>query len=307
MDNKKFIGTFNTEAEVIDKIQELKAQGYTNDDIYVVAKDEANVSIVRGRTDADVQAAGGSWMDRFMAFLSGEDSVRGGLQNMGLSNEDIDRYYTDIQNGSILLYVDKNYGRLYDNGSLVDKADDNLGPDPLNRTGYRATTDRDGLETNPETEKTVRLREEQLNVDKETVQTGEVRVDKEVVEEEQSVNVPVSREEVYIERRPVSDTAAFDEAASTLEDGESIRIPVTEERVEVSKRPVVNEEIVIGKRKVEENEIVKETVKREEAHIDRTGKANLTGDETYLDEDDRLLSNNPNEPLNDYDDHRDRL
>ena len=51
----------------------------------------------------------------------------------------------------------------------------------------------------------VPLREEQLEVIKERVQVGELQVHKEVVEEQRTVHVPLLREEVYVERRPVID------------------------------------------------------------------------------------------------------
>ena len=111
------------------------------------------------------------------------------------------------------------------------------------------------------------MHEERLNVDKERVQTGEVNVGKHVIENEQTVEVPVSREEVYIERRAVNDEIA---AGEVFDDGENIHIPVMEERLEVTKRPVVSEEIIVGKREVHDTETISETVRREEAEIERT-------------------------------------
>lgn len=138
MDNKTFIGIFHSEETAIRKIQALKAQGYAVNDIYVVAKDEDNISMVRGRTDVDVQAvsdAEPSWLDRFMAFLSGEEPVRAALAKIGLTDEEIMSYYQDIENGSILLYVDKEYGTLHDAGSnIIETADPNLGPNPIDPT-----------------------------------------------------------------------------------------------------------------------------------------------------------------------------
>ncbi|WP_010289045.1 DUF2382 domain-containing protein [Kurthia massiliensis] len=125
-------------------------------------------------------------------------------------------------------------------------------------------------------EQRLALHEEQLEVDKKRVQTGEVQVDKHVVEEEQTFDVPVEREEVFIERRPVNQAATDStvdphtgETDAYEEDG-SIHIPVTEEQVEVTKRDVVTEEIVVGKRKVQDTETVSETVRREEADIKDT-------------------------------------
>lgn len=283
MDNKTFIGTFQSENEVIRKIEELKAQGYEENDIYVVAKDENDISMVRGRTNAEVQSADGSWIDRFMAFLSGEEPVRGALLNMGLSESEANRYYNDIQDGSVLLYVDKEYGRLYDTGSnIVDPADENLGPDPLNRQDYNMTADTESVVSDTgvtsrdmDEERRLQLHEEKLNVDKERVQSGEVRVEKNIVEEEQTVDVPVSREEVYIERRPVDREATGKDPAAVFDEDENIRIPLMEEKVEVSKKPMVSEEIVIGKRQVKDTETVSETVKREEADIDRSDEMRM--------------------------------
>ncbi|WP_164989012.1 YsnF/AvaK domain-containing protein [Fictibacillus sp. S7] len=115
----------------------------------------------------------------------------------------------------------------------------------------------------------MKLREEQLEIDKRREQTGEVNVNKNVIEEHQSVDVPVEHEEVYVERRPVNDADRTD--AEPIGDNEEIRVPLTEERLEVNKKPVVSEEIVVGKKKVTENQRVDETTRREEADIDRDG------------------------------------
>lgn len=112
----------------------------------------------------------------------------------------------------------------------------------------------------------MRLHEEHLSIDKEQKQTGKVNVEKHIVETQERVEVPVEHEEVYIERRAVDETAAGD----IVDDGEKIHILVMEERVEVTKRPVVSEEIVVGKRKVTDTELVNETVRREKADIQRT-------------------------------------
>ena len=73
---------------------------------------------------------------------------------------------------------------------------------------------------------------------------------KEVVEEQRTVHVPLLREEVYVERRPVID-GKFD--GSPFNEDEIIRIPITEERIEVTKRPVIVEEVIVGKTKNSRN------------------------------------------------------
>ena len=162
--------------------------------------------------------------------------------------------------------------------------------DDVNRTDRFDDTNRDLNRTDTDLNRTgteeekLRLHEERLNVDKERVQTGEVNVGKHVVEENQTIEVPVEREEVYVERRPVNEETtgnSFDKdsglTGDAYQEGENIHIPVTEERVEVTKKDVVAEEIVVGKRKVQDTEVVNETVRREEADIDENVKAKKDG------------------------------
>lgn len=126
-----------------------------------------------------------------------------------------------------------------------------------------------------ETEKTtsVRLREEQLDIIKERVQVGELQLQKEVVEEQRTVYVPLLREEVYIERRPVTD-GKYDGSAFT--EDEIVRIPITEERIEVTKRPVVVEEVIVGKRKIQETKQVQDIIRKEEARIVESSVPSVT-------------------------------
>jgi len=117
-------------------------------------------------------------------------------------------------------------------------------------------------------EQVLELREEELRARKETVQTGEVRIGTEVVEEQQSLDVPVTREEVTIERHPVERRPAD---GSITDESATIQVPVREEQVSVDKRTVVTEEINVGKRQVQDTERLSGTVRREEARVDVDG------------------------------------
>jgi uncharacterized protein (TIGR02271 family) len=69
---------------------------------------------------------------------------------------------------------------------------------------------------------------------------------------------------VTVERVPVEDGIA-----SEAEIGdEEIRVPVTAEEIVVEKRPVVKEEIRLRKEVVEDTEVVQEDVRQEEVEID---------------------------------------
>jgi len=107
--------------------------------------------------------------------------------------------------------------------------------------------------------------EEELNIDKREVSRGEARVSKHVETEHVSEPVTRRREEVVIERRPVEAGARAD---ATIGDSGEIHVPLTEEEVTVEKRPVVKEELVVGKRVVEERDVVEADVRREKFDID---------------------------------------
>jgi uncharacterized protein (TIGR02271 family) len=136
-----------------------------------------------------------------------------------------------------------------------------------------AVHDTAGSQTTPdESERTLQLREEELQSRKQTVETGKVRIGKQVISEQQTLEVPVTREEVTIERRPVARTPA---GCSFGESNETIQVPVHEEQVSVEKRTVVTDELEIGRRKVQETKQVSGTVRREEARIDTEGDTDL--------------------------------
>ncbi len=271
MADKKFVGTFPTETEVLKKIDELRTLGYKENDIYVVTNDENSLTIVRGQTNVSLQEAEGNWWDRFVAFLSGDEPVKTAFTHMGFTNEEATRYYNEVKNGNILLYVDREYGDLIHARKAEFQesyTDPNLGGNLTVDNFDQTTVNSASMNIDAEREERLQLHEEKLNVDKERVQTGEVNVGKHVVVDEQTVEVPVKREEVHIERRAATEETAAGEVFNDAND--NIHIPVMEEQVEVTKRPVVSEEIVVKKREVSDMETVNETVRREKADIDRT-------------------------------------
>jgi uncharacterized protein (TIGR02271 family) len=117
--------------------------------------------------------------------------------------------------------------------------------------------------------RSLRLRGEQLNVTKDNVQAGEVSLGKQVVSEQQTVNVPVTHEEVVIERHAYTDGQQTDD--TPIGEGETIRVPVNAEQVNVSKDTYVTGEVSLGKRQVQENQQVTDTVRHEEARLNQQG------------------------------------
>jgi uncharacterized protein (TIGR02271 family) len=145
----------------------------------------------------------------------------------------------------------------------------------LGSLGRGIATATSGSRRSAEDTESIELREEELRAEKERVQAGEVRVRKEVVTEERTLEVPVTREEVVVERRPA---AQGRKASGDIDDDKEIRIPLMEEEVRVEKTPVVREEVTLKKRQVQGKEEISDTVRREEARIEQTGDARVRGE-----------------------------
>jgi uncharacterized protein (TIGR02271 family) len=108
--------------------------------------------------------------------------------------------------------------------------------------------------------------EEELTATVREQEAGAVRIEKDVVEEERTLEVPLTEERVRVERRvvdrPVSaaDVGAFEETV--------IDVPLRSDTVDIQKQARVAEEIVVSKDAVERTEQVSDTVRREEVYVD---------------------------------------
>jgi uncharacterized protein (TIGR02271 family) len=124
----------------------------------------------------------------------------------------------------------------------------------------------------------VPVMEEELTATVREREAGAVRIEKDVVTEEQTLDVPVTEERVRVERRvvdrPVSaaDADAFEETV--------IDVPLRSETVDVQKQARVAEEVVVSKEATQRTERVADTVRREEVFVDEdaTVDASFTED-----------------------------
>ena len=118
-----------------------------------------------------------------------------------------------------------------------------------------------------ESERRIQLLGERLRIRKQKVDRGEVTLRKETVTEPQRIEVPVTHEEVVIERHSAAGKAPEGEIGKQ----QNIRIPVSEEKVEVEKRPEVREEVTARTKPVEEMKEVADSTRREELRVEKKG------------------------------------
>ncbi len=145
--------------------------------------------------------------------------------------------------------------------------DDRVGEQPFTHDAHPdSTVHRHGDESI-----VVPVREEELTATVREQEAGAVRIEKDVVAEERTLEVPVTEERVRIERRVVDRPVTATEADAFQET--VIDVPLTSEEVEVQKRARVAEEVVLSKEDVQRTEQVTGTVRREEVIVDEDASA----------------------------------
>jgi len=199
--------------------------------------------------------------------------IAGALIGLGIPDDEAAHYEKEFKAGRTIVTVRDVEDRYDDAWAILQRHGAFNKQFPRKRTRKTATAKtatRSRAKT--EAEKTMELREEELHARKQPVRTGEVRVRKDVVTETQTLDVPVTREEVVIERHPVGHKTSPN---ADIRPGEEVRIPVMEEQVRVAKDTVLKEEVNVGKRKVSGTKRVSGTVRKEKARVEREGKVDV--------------------------------
>ncbi len=124
--------------------------------------------------------------------------------------------------------------------------------------------------TRTEGAQNIQLLGEALRVHKDRISRGEVTLRKEVTTEMQTIQVPVTREELVIERHAV---AGGTTPTGKIGDTGEIRIPLSEERASIDKQTFVREEVSVGKREVEDVRQLSGEVRSEELVVDDETKS----------------------------------
>lgn len=122
-------------------------------------------------------------------------------------------------------------------------------------------------ETGVDNVNTIPVIEEHLLVEKRVVETGRLLVSKTVLEEEETVDVPLMSETFSVER--VAINQYVDTPPTVRYDGETTVFPVLKEVVVMEKRLLLVEEVHVTKRQTTTNDPQRITLRREEVTVQR--------------------------------------
>ena len=144
----------------------------------------------------------------------------------------------------------------------VGERDINYRTARVDESGVRA-----GQESFSPEDRVIPVTEEQLVVGKRAVQSGRVRIYGRVTEKPVEQSVQLQNERVTVDRRAVDRPVG----AGDNKDDVVIEITETKEEPVIGKQERVIEEIVIGKTTEEHTETVRDTVRRKDVEVERTG------------------------------------
>lgn len=227
---KKAYGSYLTEAEAREAMGHLYELGYMREEIKIV-------SINNSDENEDDNNDNESMWDKIKETFTPEDNYEKNYEKNLNHNErkEIEEYESNLQAGEVVLLVEEKAGHHHKEGINQDFTHD------------------------------------------EKVETSEVDVKKVTKHETETVEVPIEKEEVVIERKSASGRKVEDGEfiePDPYKDEEEIHIPIKEERINVSKDTVVNNEVVISKDKHKENKIVTKDVKYEDIEVDGNSELN---------------------------------
>ncbi|HSF49476.1 MAG TPA: DUF2382 domain-containing protein, partial [Nitrososphaeraceae archaeon] len=195
--------------------------------------------------------------------------------------------YILVQKGMInreKFYIPKDQAESYDGDVLRFRfSEQDLSQfqrEPLNIYGENSmqeqkTSQATKTETEQE-EENIPLTEERVDVSK-RLEENQATIFKEPIKETKTVEVPLTREEVSIERRPPSSDGSgssneTETQSPPIQSPQEIKIPLKKEEAEVTKKPYVKKVAVKKKAKTNKKKVTKDVVTSEEldtANIDK--------------------------------------
>ncbi len=113
----------------------------------------------------------------------------------------------------------------------------------------------------------LRLWAEEVSFDRETVETGRVRVRVVTREHDETTEIPLIRETVEVERVPIG--REIDAMPAPRQEGDTLVMPVVEEVVVTLRKLVLKEELRLRRVRTTEQHRETVTLRRQEAIVER--------------------------------------
>jgi uncharacterized protein (TIGR02271 family) len=182
--------------------------------------------------------------------------------------QEVGQDYVLVQRGMInkdKFYIPKDVVESYDGDVLRFSISEEDAKSRFLGDSPPPTPENEGLSAARKAEETttVPITEERLNVSK-SESTREATITKEPVTETKTVEVPVTHEEISVEKRPASGSTT---AERPVQSKTETKVPLKREEVQVTKQPYVKEEVSVKKKPVTETRTVTDKVTSEKVKV----------------------------------------
>ncbi|MTD30962.1 general stress protein [Planomicrobium sp. YIM 101495] len=104
-----FAETFEDEHALVKQINRMKAEGYVETDMFVLAKQDERLTFVRRNSEVEDVFVEDDWKQRFSTALSGNESLRETMRKMEISDDQAEHIREKVEGGHFFLYANRNY------------------------------------------------------------------------------------------------------------------------------------------------------------------------------------------------------
>ncbi|MFD2935068.1 DUF2382 domain-containing protein [Spirosoma flavum] len=276
------IGIFDNASEAQQAVDQLISKGFSRSNIDLSAGMSSNAtSSDELIPDRHVNSSGtrteelvddtkdvGSGIGSFFSSLFGSDD-----------DEDTKKYSTVGNRGSIVTVHADSDEQAEQAADILDEAGAVNVDERAAEYGYGSTAPTSMMDTTApvtgtDSDQTLKVIEENLEVGKRTVETGGVRLRSRIVAKPVEESIRLREERVTVNRTPVNRPATAADL-NAFQDGQ-IELTEHAEVPVVSKTANVVEEISVGKAVTEREEVIRDTVRKTEVDVENLGTTEPT-------------------------------
>lgn len=258
--NYTVVGIFDDKTEARRAMEELIRDGFVQENIDLSEANYAgDMNTTTSSATTSNQSTGDSISNFFSNLFSDDEAQARSYSNVARDADAILTVQADSQERA------REVAAIFDrNGAIdVDERSSQYSQQQFTGTEARGAVD---TQQNVSGETVIPVIEEQLQVGKREVEHGGVRVRSRVIEKPVEEHLRLREERVVVNRRPVN-RAVTDADTANFQEGDFTITERAEEAV-VSKQARVVEEVEVGKRVEEHDQVIRDTVRRTDVDVE---------------------------------------
>lgn len=126
------IETYQSEDELLGRIEQLKIDGIQEESITVISKNPLEKASF-GYTNINIKSAEGTAWDKIVSFFSSDNSEDRVIAGLDLDNTEEQKFKDELDRGNILLYVNRESSGAIAKEPVTDDTEDTVQPDEQTR------------------------------------------------------------------------------------------------------------------------------------------------------------------------------